>query len=419
MIRRGLILVVLSLSVHAVVTLEIPRQNELTQRSTTDIVLSSDVNQGFYLLNNELVPIRYHVTIKNYPLTLGENTISMSILDPSLKLVPTSRTNIQVYRTLPMVVSMGPLVDYMITELAVKHQIQLIPDATALGFDSPVLKRQLYAILGWGLIESGTTTPVIHPHTYDDMVGYEQYLALYSTISAWLPPPIHQNFYPNAYVTREEFINLLLLILNGTEQVSTSWHLTPHLKVPAAIKSHIPSSWMDPLAFVSLREAIYILINVIQMSPLESPQKITIQYPSGVMVSGVTSRWSSFIDWVRKTSTVAFQWGRNAWPKKNDPSPRPSTVAVGSSRRFEAPPLRQSPSSIAPVHYRIIRVQPGDSIQKIARRYYGNASKWVDLVSLNQLSVSYSNVNGKWISYVHIVPGQRLKVPQEVKNVDE
>jgi LysM repeat protein len=401
MIRRGIILVVLSISAHAVVTLEAPHQYELTQRPTTDIVLSSNANQGFYLLNNELVPIRYHVTIKNYPLTLGENTISMSILDPSLKLVPTSRTNIQLYRTLPMVVSMGPLVDYMITELAVQHQIQLIPDVTTPAFDSPILKRQLYAILGWMLIKSGTTTPVIHPHTYDDMVGHEQYLALYSTISAWLPPPIHQNFYPNAYVTREELMNLLLLILNGTEQVSTSWHLTSDLKVPAAIKSYIPSSWTDPLAFVSLREAIHILIDMVPIAPLESPQKITIQYPSGVVVSGMTSRWSSFIDWVRKTSTVAFQWGRNAWPKKNEP-----------------PTLHQSPSSIAPVHYRIIHVQPGDSIQKIARRYYGKASKWVDLVALNQLSVRHSNVNGRQVSYVHIVPGQRLKVPQQVKNVD-
>ena len=55
-------------------------------------------------------------------------------------------------------------------------------------------------------------------------------------------------------------------------------------------------------------------------------------------------------------------------------------------------------------------VRSGDSIQKIARRHYGDASKWKRLVELNQLSVQTVTINGKAVSAVHIEPGQKLQL---------
>jgi nucleoid-associated protein YgaU len=59
---------------------------------------------------------------------------------------------------------------------------------------------------------------------------------------------------------------------------------------------------------------------------------------------------------------------------------------------------------------RIVSVLPGDSIQKIARRYYGDSSNWKNLVNLNQLSVQSVTVNGQLLISVHIVPGQKLRL---------
>ena len=58
----------------------------------------------------------------------------------------------------------------------------------------------------------------------------------------------------------------------------------------------------------------------------------------------------------------------------------------------------------------IIFVKPGDTIQKIARRYYGDSSRWRDLVDLNQLDVKSVTINGKSVATVHIIPGQELKL---------
>ena len=48
----------------------------------------------------------------------------------------------------------------------------------------------------------------------------------------WLPRPIHQNFYPNAYVTRQDFINLLMLVDGIPMQVSTSMHVSERIDIP-------------------------------------------------------------------------------------------------------------------------------------------------------------------------------------------
>ena len=44
------------------------------------------------------------------------------------------------------------------------------------------------------------------------MKGYEQYLDMYRLKARWIPRPVNDNFYPNSFVTRDEFINALLTL---------------------------------------------------------------------------------------------------------------------------------------------------------------------------------------------------------------
>ena len=69
------------------------------------------------------------------------------------------------------------------------------------------------------------------------MFGYDNYMALFATRPEWLPRPIHQNFYPNAYVTRRDFINLLMLVDGIPMQVSTSMHVSERIDIPKELKT--------------------------------------------------------------------------------------------------------------------------------------------------------------------------------------
>ena len=120
----------------------------------------------------------------------------------------------------------------MITDLAVNYHIRLT-DQNKARLDVPILKRDLYALLVWFLLEKDKSNHDFSNSTlwsYDDMFGYTHYLNLFRQKPIWLPRPINKNFYPNAYTTREEFVNLMLIIAGGEDQISTSMHLKSILK---------------------------------------------------------------------------------------------------------------------------------------------------------------------------------------------
>jgi uncharacterized protein YidB (DUF937 family) len=84
----------------------------------------------------------------------------------------------------------------------------------------------------------------------------------------------------------------------------------------------------------------------------------------------------------------------------------------GPGRAQAAPPARprpdfsnvQSGSSTAPVRppEQIHTVAPGDSLSKIAKRYYGDANQWRRIFDANRDQISNPDL---------IQPGQKLKIP--------
>ena len=119
--------------------------------------------------------------------------------------------------------------------------------------DAPILKKDLYAILILFLQQddSKSTDSQSLKWAYDDMFGYDNYMALFATRPEWLCP-IHQNFYPNAYVTRQEFINLLMLVDGIPMQVSTSMHVSERIDIPKELLQKVPSAWASqPLGYVT------------------------------------------------------------------------------------------------------------------------------------------------------------------------
>ena len=76
-------------------------------------------------------------------------------------------------------------------------------------------------------------------------------------------------------------------------------------------------------------------------------------------------------------------------------------------------PVKASNERPSPeVVYDTVNVLPGDSIQRIARRVFGDSSRWRELVVLNSLPTREVVVSGNAVTYVHIVPGQSLKIPK-------
>ena len=147
----------------------------------------------------------------------------------------------------------------------------------------PILKRDLYALLVWFLLEKDKSNHDFSNSTlwsYDDMFGYTHYLNLFRQKPIWLPRPINKNFYPNAYTTREEFVNLMLIIAGGEDQISTSMHLKSHFKIPRLIYPYIPSYWRDSLAFVTKKEVIKIFDDYFKPSYLDRQKTLVINYKS-------------------------------------------------------------------------------------------------------------------------------------------
>ena len=92
------------------------------------------------------------------------------------------------------------------------------------------------------------------------MKGYEQYLDMYRLKARWIPRPVNDNFYPNSFVTRDEFINALLTLKNGQDQISTSMHIKKQLAIPDELSVVIPKSWTKPLGFVTKKRLLILFL---------------------------------------------------------------------------------------------------------------------------------------------------------------
>ena len=79
-----------------------------------------------------------------------------------------------------------------------------------------------------------------------------------------------------------------------------------------------------------------------------------------------------------------------------------STTAAKPAAPAPAPMPERAPTAGASAQEQIYTVVAGDSLSKIAKRYYGDATKWPRIHEANRDQIKNPDL---------IHPGQRLKIP--------
>jgi nucleoid-associated protein YgaU len=102
---------------------------------------------------------------------------------------------------------------------------------------------------------------------------------------------------------------------------------------------------------------------------------------------------------LREGELMGIFGGKKKEEKKADFS---NVRAGGSSTAATPPPVGSSPAPQPAVEPQSYVVVPGDSLSKIAKRYYGDASQWRRIYEANRDQLSNPDL---------IHPGQRLKIP--------
>ena len=177
------------------------------------------------------------------------------------------------------------------------------------------------------------------------------------------------------------------------------------LQVPQSLRHIIPKTWKKPLVFVTRREALAMYFSLFKPNALPQPTIVTIDWGNSKPFPTQVTRYVEVGRQLKvgvQERLAKIQWKGGApldFDKqlhRRHPNARVRPV-LSVSRRSSASPT-------------MAVVLPGDSIQKIARRYYGDASKWKALVQVNQLQIRSITVNGQVVSSVHIEPGQSLRL---------
>ncbi|MBL6722741.1 MAG: LysM peptidoglycan-binding domain-containing protein [Candidatus Margulisbacteria bacterium] len=382
-----------------------PTPNHMTSSPVIHFNAESPVNQGFFMINEHIVPIRKQSTLRNIPLHLGMNTIHVHVLSEDLTINPALTQTLTIYRQLPTNSPISPSIARLLTDLAINHSIRLVNNGDAM-LDAPILKKDMYACLMW-FHQHRSPQPI--KHQYLDMSQHEPYLTLYRHLPSVLPMPIRGSFFPNGHLTRQDVINALLLVNGSPDQISTSMLVTPKLTVPPSLQHVIPTKWEDPMAFVSRREVLQIFFDLFSQSPLSTAsEKVSIEWPKTTwrapiqIPNRLLSQWGSRIT---KARTMFYNWLNQA---KQPPTPS-QPVAAAPKQTLLPKKQRKTYQKPSPKPM-VVVVKKGDSIQRIAGKHYGDPSKWRQLAAINKLKIRHVTVNGQTVSTVHITPGQTLQL---------
>ena len=220
-------------------------------------------------------------------------------------------------------------------------------------------------------------------------------------------------------IVLEEFINLLLLATGSSEQISTSMIIKDRLEIPNSLKPILPKSWRTPMAFVTHQEVLSTFIKLFNYSIPTIAKNKSIEWPTTLISQNKFNNLSKLMPHISKYKTAIVKKFKPKQPpiKKQENSAITAKISTIKKETISPKlPIKKTKktsitSSRSPKkNQHVIIVQPGDSIQKIAREYYGDPSKWKQLVKINQLKIQKVTINGQLVSTVHIEPGQHLKL---------
>ena len=249
------------------------------------------------MVGGQLIPIRRQTKSHRIDLEFGRNSLDIHVFDDELKLQPNLSNKFFVYRYLPMAgVSLKQA--ELITDLVTDYFVPVVHGNDP-QLDAPVLKRDLYAFLMW-FFKHRDGDPV--KHKYHDMGMHVSYMKLFEHYPTILPLPQLGYFYPDAYVTRESLINLLLLLNGSAEQISTSMIVTSKLDIPESLRPVLPA-WNDPLVFVTRGEALDVFFKFFDDVEFKTPVMVKLNYPNAY-------EWSSnnFIAFKEKAQALKLRF---------------------------------------------------------------------------------------------------------------
>jgi hypothetical protein len=404
-----------------------PIPYSITDKPYINFSADASVNQGFYLIQGQMYPIRHVLNNKRIPISLGENILYIYILDQHQQLQVHLTQRVPVYRIAPIKDDHTVSEALIMTDIMVADHIPLVKQGVV-DILKPMLKRDIYAVLMWFLDTNGLAKDAIYracdQSDFLDMGAYAQYIALFKQYPSVLPCPKLNRFYPNAYLTRMEFINLLMRVQGYAEHVSNSLLVPETLQVPNSLKTVIPGSWVDPLGVVTKREVIKLFSKVFNQSHLYNMEgvPIVLDWPRPVS-NVVVSRMQRVIDKGGVLGRKAIVFGKTQAKgvkqtvlniKKPVVAPAAQVEPVVVTKKA----IKKGVAKVPTVHVPILRassknimIQPGDSLPKISKQHFGEARYWLDIAHLNKLTIREVTKSGVTISSVHIEPGQVLVLP--------
>jgi hypothetical protein len=395
----------------------------------------ASVNQGFYLIQGKLYPIRNTLKNKRIPVSLGENSIYIYVLDQDQQLQAHLTQRVPVYRISPIQDTYIVTEALIVTDIMVTYQIPLVTQGR-LDVLQPMLKRDIYAVLMWFLDINGLSEHLAYRACeqtgFVDMGAYGHYMALFSQYPSVLPCPKLQRFYPNAYLTRVEFVNLLMRVTGKAEHVSNSLLVPARLMLPQSLQRVVPGSWVEPLGLVTKREVMHIFSAVFNKSHdyVAQGDPIVLDWPRPVF-DVAASQMQRVIDKGGVLGRKAIVFGRTQAMgvkqtvlnmRRSAVAPEtqlePVVVTTNEIAQDAIQDVTQAVAKVPTVYVPILRassknvtIQPGDSLPRISKQYFGTSHHWLDIARLNKLAIREVTKNGVMISRVHIVPGQVLVLP--------
>ena len=198
-------------------------------------------------------------------------------------------------------------------------------------------------------------------------------------------------------------------------------HIKKQLVIPDELRDVIPNSWTKPLDFVTKKEAINIIYNYVNFNYENDETLLVVKYDpvemSGFNVKSIVAsttvlkpktdadlqlseNYNSFLLNIVNIRERFNKWRSNVIPIQADSSKK----EINSSNSDLQKKGIENPVS-NPLKNGTIEVQPGDTIQKIAKRHYGKSSKWQFIVEKNNLEVKTVTINGQIISLFILFQG--------------